>query len=94
MTRSLDDLLQKLARFDADRSLAQLEPAVWRRVRTQAAPAGVFGPLRVATVSLALLVGVAVGGAAATAATGTSREMGVFALHPELAPSTLLEGAR
>ncbi|NEX91564.1 hypothetical protein [Caulobacter sp. 17J65-9] len=95
MTKSLDEQLHALAQSEPDRSLAQLEPAVWARIgaREEAQPRP-FGPLRVATVSLALVAGVAVGGAAATAAVHTPKEMQVFAVKPDLAPSTLLEGGR
>lgn len=94
MPQSLDHLLERLAAAEPDRSLSQLEPGVWRRIEAGQSVTGLSAPLHTATVALALLCGIAVGGATATAAVEAPKEMAVFALHPALAPATLLEGGR
>ena len=97
MTRPLDDALQDLRAAPVDHDLSQLEPAVWRRIggaRMERAPAFGFVPMRAAMVVLALMAGVAIGGATAVSQVAAPRETEVFALNSQLAPSTLLDARR
>lgn len=96
MQDSLDDWVSVLAAAPADRSLEGLEADVGRDIaarRREARTVKALAPLRIATVGLALVLGVAAGGLAATSAIQTERPAGPFAAVTELAPSTLLEGA-
>jgi hypothetical protein len=95
MTRSIDELLRTLSQQPAHHGLSQLEPAVWQRLDEEARPlslGGLFNPVRVATVSAALSLGVVLGGAQALTANAAANEVSVFSAQPDLAPSTLLEG--
>lgn len=92
----LDHLLQTLAAAPADHGLGQLEPAVWRRLEGGPVAAQLdrlLHPVRIATVSGALAIGVVLGGAQAETATSVN-EVSLFSARPDLAPSTLLEGRR
>lgn len=95
MTDSLDDWVTALAAAPADRSLDGLEAEVGREIvarRREARTVRALAPVRVATVGLALAVGVAAGGVAATTAVQAQHPTGPFAAATDLAPSTLLEG--
>ena len=87
----LDNLLATLGAQPADRHLDNLEPAVWARLRD--ASAGVTTGWRVVMAALALGLGTAVGGVAASAAAPVDA-MAAFSSRAALAPSTLLEGLR
>ena len=97
MTHPLDDAVQGLKAEALDRDLSQLEPAVWRQIggaRMEREAGLVFLPVRTAMVVLALLTGVAIGGASAVAQANAPHETEVFGLKSHLAPSTLLDGRR
>lgn len=97
MSHDLDHLLTGLAQCGPDRSLAGLEASVLggigrRReaMRTSAA----LTPLRVASIGLAMAIGVTAGGMAAARAAVEPRQLSTFSADAHLAPSTLLEGGR
>ena len=95
MTRHLDDWIAALAATPADRPLDALEAEVGHDIaarRREARTVKALAPLRIATVGLALAMGVTAGGAAAMAAIRTPHPAGPFAAATQLAPSTLLEG--
>ena len=97
MSRPLDDVLQDLRAAPVDHDLSQLEPAVWRRIggaRMESAGSFSFMPMRAAMVVIALMAGVAIGGATAVSQAAAPRETEVFALNSQLAPSTLLDARR
>ena len=97
MSDRLDDLINRLAAAPIDRSLAALEADIGRRIarrRREARATMLLAPVRVASVGLALAMGVAAGGLTAAAALAEPRSPGAFSGATDLAPSTLLEGAR
>ena len=94
MSNRLDDLLARLAGDPLDRSLINLEVDVQqaiRRQRTGVSGVAMFAPLRAATVAVALMMGITVGGMTAATAMAAPRAS-VISGGEELAPSTLLEG--
>jgi hypothetical protein len=96
MTRDLDDWIAELAAAAVDRSLVGLEAAVGRAIAAQQRDARTLkslAPIRLATLGLALAMGVTAGGAAAITAIRTPTPAGAFAADARLAPSTLLDGA-
>jgi hypothetical protein len=96
MTEDLDQLLMRLAAAPLDRSLDGLEARISRAIaarRNDARITEALAPLRIATVGLALAMGVTAGGAAAMAAIRRPSAPGPFAAATQLAPSTLLEDA-
>jgi len=95
MSERLDELVARLAASPTDRSLDGLDAQIGhsianrrREARTQAA----LAPVRVASIGLALAMGVTVGGALATSAIVAPHPYGTFSIAANLAPSTLLEG--
>ncbi|WP_372783323.1 hypothetical protein [Phenylobacterium sp.] len=97
MSHDLDHLLSGLAQSGPDRSLAGLEASVlggiMRRreaMRTSAA----LTPFRVASIGLAMAIGVTAGGMAAPRTAVEPRQLSTFSADAHLAPSTLLEGGR
>lgn len=95
MSEHLDDWLAELAAAPADRSLEGLEAAICRDIaafRREARTVKALAPVRLATVGLALAMGLTAGGAATTAALNGPHAGGAFVTATELAPSTLLEG--
>ena len=97
MDKRLDQLLERLARTPADRSLDSLDIEVGRAIgrrRREVGTASALAPVRVASVGLALAMGVTVGGVIAATALVTPSEPGVFSLAASLAPSTLLADGR
>jgi hypothetical protein len=95
MTRHLDDWIAALAAAPADRRLDRLEAQIGDDIaarRRDARTVKALAPLRIATVGLALAMGVTAGGAAAIAAIRAPQPAGPFAAATQLAPSTLLEG--
>lgn len=94
MVKDLDSALERLAATPVDRDLRHVEPEVWARVergRSASVTAAAADLVRVASVTLALVIGVASG--TAMAAAGRPDEMAVFSLNAHLSPSNLL-GAR
>lgn len=92
MTPSIDQLLDTLRDQPIQARLGQLEPLVWARIerlRPRASPGGVWGWRTALAASM-----LAVGALTSAAATPPAQEMSPFAVHAELAPSTLLEAGR
>ena len=97
MTDRLDRLMAGLAAAPTDRALDGFDAEVSRgiaRHRAEAKAAASLTPARVASLGLALVIGVAAGGVAAASALSPSSQFNSFAVHPHLAPSTLLDGRR
>ncbi len=95
MNDRLDRMINRLAASPADRSLDQFEAQVGRGVarrRAQARAMAALMPVRIATVGLALALGVTAGGVAASAMIAQPARPGAFSLAADLAPSTLLDG--
>lgn|SRR5512146_2963726 len=96
MTTDLDELIASLAAAPTDRRLDWMEADVLSRIsgrRGDTRIARMAGPARVATVGLASVIGVVLGGLVATAEVQGPQPASVFAAGAQLAPSTLLEGA-
>ena len=94
MNERLDHLVDRLAASPTDRSLDHLEAQVSRGIagrQAQARTAAAMAPVRVASIGLALAMGVTVGGVTAASSIGSPRLAGAFGAA-DLAPSTLLEG--
>lgn len=94
MTDKLNDLLTRLARQPLDRSLAALELDVQRALhKRQYNPFAwpVFEPLQFATLSVALFVGITIGGING-ASKATLSQTAFLAPDMKLAVSTILEG--
>ncbi|MEO6338757.1 MAG: hypothetical protein ABIO39_01855 [Caulobacteraceae bacterium] len=97
MTDRLDHLMAGLAAAPTDHTLDGFDGDVARGVARQSAEARAAAsltPARIVSVGLALAIGVTAGGVAAASAISTSKQFNSFAVHPHLAPSTLLEGGR
>ena len=95
MSDQLDSLVERLAAAPTDRSLDHFEADVGRGVarwRARAQTARTLAPVRIASIGLALAMGVTVGGVTAAASIAVPRAQGVFSTATDLAPSTLLEG--
>ncbi|MCX7587800.1 hypothetical protein [Phenylobacterium sp. 58.2.17] len=95
MSHRLDVLIRELAAQPSDYPLDRLEAAVlgvMRRRRHERQVAAALAPVRFASVSLAVAIGLTTGGAAALAAASTPRSFDAFAIAGHLTPSTLLEG--
>lgn len=94
MTDKLNELLTRLARQPLDRSLAGLESDVQRALNERHYNTFawfVFEPLQFATLSVALLVGITIGGING-ASKATISEASLLAPDMKLAVSTILEG--
>ena len=94
MNERLDHLVEKLAASPTDRSLAHFEAEVSRSIagrQSQARTTAALAPVRVASVGLALAIGVTSGGMTAARYVAAPHQAGVFSAAGELAPSTLLE---
>lgn len=95
MNERLDHLVDRLAAAPTDRSLEHFEAQVTRgiaRRQAQARAAAALAPVRVASIGLALAMGVTVGGVTAASSMGAPRPAGAFGVTADLAPSTLLDG--
>ena len=95
MSERLDELVARLAASPMDRSLDDLDDEIGRSIadrRIHARTSAALAPVRVAAVGLALVMGIAVGGAVATSVIVASHPYGTFSIAENLAPSTLLEG--
>jgi hypothetical protein len=93
MSERLDRLIDRLARSATDRPLDHFEAQVSRGVaqwRAQARARAALAPVRLASIVLALALGVTAGGVAAAAM--AARPPGAFSVGADLAPSTLLDG--
>ena len=97
MSERLDDLVERLAASPTDRSLEHFDADVNRSVarwRAQARATRAMAPVRVASIGLALAMGVTAGGVTAAASITAPRNVGGFPVAADLAPSTLLEGGQ
>jgi len=97
MPNELDDLLNRLSQQAPDASLDGLEDAVISGVarrRDALRAARALAPVRVASIGLALAVGVTAGGMAAATTLAEPHRFDTFSSSAHLAPSTLLEGGR
>ena len=95
MRDDLDLLIAGLAAARADRSLDGLEQAVVRSVaqqREDIRATNALAPIRVASIGVALAIGVTTGGVAAATSVSQPRQLSPFSAAAHLAPSTLLEG--
>ena len=95
MRDDLDHLMSRLADGRSERSLDGFEHAVLqgvakRREEIQAAQA--LTPVRVASIGVALAIGVTTGGMAAASTLTQPPQVSPFSTVAHLAPSTLLEG--
>ena len=94
MSERLDELVGRLAAAAPDRSLDDLETDVWRTIRLRqrdARTVATLAPLCVASIGLALAMGITVGSATAAAAIAGPNGLSSPA---HLAPSNLLESGR
>ena len=97
MSERLDQLLAQLAAAPTDRALAHLDAQVRRRVAGQiveARTAAALAPVRVASIGLALAIGVTAGSVTAAFTPAAPRSSNVFMAAADLAPSTLLDGGQ
>jgi hypothetical protein len=97
MEERLDHLFERMSATPADRSLDMLDLEIGRAIsrrRREARTATALAPVRMASIGLALAMGVTVGGVTAATAIVAPPQPGAFALAGDLAPSALLEGAR
>ena len=96
MNHRLDQLLAGLKAAPLDRSLVRLEADVAQRL--DRANGGftfspsLLAPMRAATVGVALMLGISVGGMTAASAIAAPKTVAI-SVGDELAPSTLLEGS-
>lgn len=97
MDDRLDQLFERLAATPTDRSMDLLDLEIGRAIgrrRGETRTAAALAPVRMASVGMALAMGVTVGGVIAATAIGVPRQPGAFLLAGNLAPSALLEDAR
>ena len=97
MSERLDELVDRLAASPADRSLDGLEARIGRSIasrRRDARALAALAPVRFASVSLALAMGLTAGGAVAASAALAPQHDGAFSSGAHLATSNLLEGRR
>lgn len=95
MSDRFDELVARLAASPMDRSLDGLDGEIGRSIadrRHDARTWAAMAPVRVASIGLALAMGVTAGGAVATSAIVAPHPYGTFSVAANLAPSTLLEG--
>ena len=97
MSHELDALLSGLRQIGPDRSLAGLEAGVLggiAQLREASRANTALTPLRVASIGIAMAIGVTAGGMAAARTAVEPRQLSAFSADAHLAPSTLLEGGR
>lgn len=95
MSECLDRLMADLAATPADARIDSMEAEVFRRIvalREEARVLAELLPVRVASIALAMAMGVTAGSALASSAMVTPRHYAVFSSAGHFAPSTLLEG--
>jgi len=96
MRDDLDELLGRLATDGPARSPDGLEEAVLRGVARRREEArtvqALSQPYRIASVGVALAIGVTAGGMAAVTTSSQARQVSPFSIAANLAPSTLLGG--
>ena len=97
MRDDLDQLMTQVAVDRNARSLDGLEEAVLNGVRQRRediSATRAITPIRLASVGLALAIGVTAGGMAAATTLLEPRQLSPFSTEAHLAPSTLLDGGR
>lgn len=97
MSERLDDLVGRLASAPLDQSLDGFEGEIGRSIaqrRREMKEVVRLAPVRVASIGLALAMGITAGGAAATATLLRPQPLSVFSTSAHLAPSNLLEGGK
>lgn len=95
MSNQLDELFRRLARAPTDRSLDSLEAEIARAIglhQREVRNAAALTPVRIASIGLALAMGVTVGGVAAAAAVAHPHPAVGATSAIRFAPSNLLEG--
>lgn len=95
MRDEIDHLMARLASAEPERSLEGFEQAVLNGVahrREEVRTARALAPARVASVGVALAIGITTGGIAAATTVSQPRQVSPFSAAAHLAPSTLLEG--
>ena len=95
MRDEIDHLLAQFASAGPERSLEGFEQAVLSGIshlREDARTAKALAPARVASVGVALAIGITTGGIAAATTVSQPRQVSPFSAAAHLAPSTLLEG--
>lgn len=95
MQDDMDHLMARLAAVGGERSLDGFEQAVLRGVakqREDIRATRALAPVRVASIGMALAIGVTAGGVAAATSISQPRQLSPFSAAAHLAPSTLLEG--
>ncbi len=94
MTNTLDDLLKALPSLAIDRSLDQLEPAVWSRIEAarsgRAVASGSFR-FQLMAAAMALVIGLALGWSM-SARQPADANQSLYASYAELGPMGRLEG--
>lgn len=94
MSHDLDQLLGRLAAAEVAMP-ENLDQAILSTIagrREDRRLSGMLAPVRVASIGLAMAIGISAGGFAAVTAAAEPRQFGTFSSEPHLAPSTLLEG--
>lgn len=94
MSHDLDQLLSRLAAAKVAMP-GNLEQAILATIasrRDDRRLSCVLAPVRVASIGLAMAIGISAGEFAAVTATAEPRQFSTFSSDPHLAPSTLLEG--
>lgn len=94
MNQRLDHLVERLAAAPADRTLEGLEAGVSRSIvarRAQSRVSAAFAPVGVASVGLALAIGLTAGGVTAATSAAAEPKAGSFLVASNLAPSSLLD---
>ena len=97
MSERLDQLVERLNASLTDRSMEHFDADVVRgvvRLQAQARATRAIAPVRVASIGLALAIGVTAGGVTAAASITAPRNAGGFPVAADLAPSTLLDGGQ
>jgi hypothetical protein len=95
MRDDLDEVMARLAAGGVERSLDGFEDAVLRGIaqrREEVRTTQALSSYRVASIGLALAIGVTAGGMAAARTFGQPGQFSPFSTAAHLAPSTLLEG--
>lgn len=94
MSHDLDQLMGRLAATEVAMP-ENLEEAILATIagrRDDRRLSGMLAPVRVASIGLAVAIGISAGEFAAVTAAAEPRQFSTFSSEPHLAPSTLLEG--
>ena len=97
MSDRLDALIDRLAGSPLDRPLGEFETQIGRiiaRRRRDLKVTAQLAPVWIASIALALAIGVTAGGAVAASAVMRRQPLGVLSSSAHLAPSSLLEASQ